>query len=231
MLQILRSGLKVDWYILDTSTPFAREMIALLQIPNAKILSPKPHRLLRADSILLPTLTADVESIEYRDRILFAHALSIPLNIMDFYATLSAHTSTPTRKVFLTRPKDSNRNFENPSEVEAVFREYGYEVVLPDDLSLAEQMALMRGCKVVASMHGAGLANVLFAPSGAVVFEIFSQYYHDFGPQMCALLRKHRYVYMVGETHDTSMHPQQESAYIDLQKLREALRMIDTLTP
>lgn len=237
MLQIIHSGLRVDYYVLDTSTPFAREMIEILQIPREKILSPKPHRLLRADSLLLPTLTADVETIEYRDRLLFAHALSLPLNIRDFYASLStptsymsaSHTPTscPTRKVFLTRPMDSNRNIENLQEVQAVFGEFGYEIVLPDNLSLREQIALMRECKIIASMHGAGLANVLFAPSGAVVFEIFSEYYHDFGPQMCALLRKHRYMYMVGKTRDTSMHPQQENAYIHPEHLRHALKILE----
>ena len=231
MLQITHSGLEVDYYVLDTSMPFVREMIEILQIPREKILSPKPHRLLRADSLLLPTLTADVETIEYRDRILFAHALSIPLNIRDFYARLSesSHTpkSCPTRKVFLTRPADSNRNIENLTEVQAMFGEFGYEIVLPDSLSLREQIALMRECKIIASMHGAGLANVLFAPSGAVVFEIFSEYYHDFGPQMCALLRGHKYRYMVGETHDTSIHPQQENTYIRLDKLRCALEILE----
>ncbi len=237
MLQIIHSGLEVDYYVLDTSTPFAREMVEILQIPREKILSPKPHRLLRADSLLLPTLTADVETIEYRDRLLFAHALSLPLNIRDFYASLStptsymsaSHTPTscPTRKVFLTRPMDSNRNIENLQEVQAVFGEFGYEIVLPDNLSLREQIALMRECKIIASMHGAGLANVLFAPSGAVVFEIFSEYYHDFGPQMCALLRKHRYMYMVGKTRDTSMHPQQENAYIHPEHLRHALKILE----
>lgn len=231
MLQITHSGLEVDYYVLDASMPFAREMIEILQIPREKILSPKPHRLLRADSLLLPTLTADVETIEYRDRILFAHVLSIPLNIRDFYARLSesSHTpkSCPTRKVFLTRPADSNRNIENLTEVQAMFGEFGYEIVLPDSLSLREQIALMRECKIIASMHGAGLTNVLFAPSGAVVFEIFSKYYHNVQPQMCALLRHHKYFYMVGETHDTSIHPQQENTYIRLDKLRCALEILE----
>ena len=231
MLQVIRSGLEVDYYVLDTSTPFAREMVEILQIPREKILSPKPHRLLHADCVVLPTLTADVETIEYRDRLLFAHALSLPLNILEFYARLStrahAPTSRPMRKVFLTRPKDSNRNIENLQEVQAVFGEFGYEMVLPDSLSLGEQIALMRECKVIASMHGAGLANVLFAPSGAVVFEIFSEYYHNVQPQMCALLRGHKYRYMVGETRDTSMHPQKENAYIPPQSLRHALAILE----
>ena len=234
MLQVIRSGLEVDYYVLDTSTPFAREMVEILQIPREKILFPKPHRLLHADCVVLPTLTADVETIEYRDRLLFAHALSLPLNILEFYARLStpahAPTSRPMRKVFLTRPKDSNRNIENLQEVQAVFGEFGYEMVLPDSLSLGEQIALMRECKVIASMHGAGLANVLFAPSGAVVFEIFSEYYHNVQPQMCALLRGHKYRYMVGETRDTSMHPQKENAYIHLDHLRRALEILERQT-
>lgn len=229
MLQILESKVEIDYYILDTSIPFAKAMAALLQIPTDKILSPKPHRLIRADRIVLPTLTADVELLEYRDRILWSHALSLPLNILDFYTRLACDTTSshPSRKIFLKRPENSNRNFENPQEVEVIFAEYGYEIILPDGLSLLEQIALMQEAKVIASMHGAGLANVLFAPSDAVVFEIFPQYHHDFGPQMCVLLKHQKYLYMVGETHDTSMHPQQESVYIEPQKLRQALSIVE----
>lgn len=229
MLQILESKVEIDYYILDISTPFARAMVELLQIPTDKILSPTPHRLMHADRIVLPTLTADVELLEYRDRILWSHALSLPLNILDFYTHLAydATSSHSSRKVFLKRPENSNRNFENPQEVEAIFAEYGYEIILPDSLSFLEEVALMQEARVIASMHGAGLANVLFAPSDAVVFEIFSRYYHNSTLQMCVLLKHQKYLYMVGETHDTSMHPQQESVYIEPQKLRQALSIVE----
>ncbi|WP_394950803.1 glycosyltransferase family 61 protein [uncultured Helicobacter sp.] len=229
MLQILESNVEIDYYILDISTPFAKAMVELLQIPTDKILSPTPHRLMHADRIVLPTLTADVEIVEYRDRILWGHTLSLPLNILDFYTRLAcdATSSHSSRKIFLKRPENSNRNFENPQEVEEIFAEYGYEIILPDTLSLLEQITLMQEAKVIASMHGAGLVNVLFAPSDAVVFEIFSQYYHDFGLQMCVLLKHQKYLYMVGETHDISVHPQKESVYIEPQKLRQALRIVE----
>lgn len=44
---------------------------------------------------------------------------------------------------------------------------------------------------------------------------------------MCVLLKRQKYLYMVGETHDTSMHPQQESVYIEPQKLRQALSIVE----
>ena len=47
---------------------------------------------------------------------------------------------------------------------------------------------------------------------------------------MCALLRGHKYRYMVGETRDTSMHPQKENAYIHLDHLRRALEILERQT-
>lgn len=44
---------------------------------------------------------------------------------------------------------------------------------------------------------------------------------------MCVLLKRQKYLYMLGETHDTSMHPQQESVYIESQKLRQALSIVE----
>ena len=228
MLQILQSGTKIDYFLLDTKTPFAEEMVQILQIPESKILPLNPKRLIQATQIALPTLTADVELLEYRDRILWAHALSIPLNIAPFYHKLAQNFHThKTHKILLTRPKDSNRNIENLAEIEEIFQSFGYEIILPDILSPREQMKLCADSKVIASMHGAGLTNVLFAQDDCIVFEIFSKYYHDFGAQMCALLKNQPYFYMVGETYDTTPHPQKESAYIPPQKLKDALKIIE----
>ena len=87
-------------------------------------------------------------------------------------------------------------------------------------------MQLFSQAKIIASVHGAGLTNLLFAAKGIKIFEIFPQYYHDNGPQLLALMRECRYSYMIGRTEDTSMHPQQEHVFIDTDELKLALDKI-----
>lgn len=76
-------------------------------------------------------------------------------------------------------------------------------------------------------MHGAGLYNVFFSTKDTKIFEIFPQYYHNTSTQYIALARGCKYSYMVGETHDTSMHPQQENVYINPEKLKLALQIFE----
>lgn len=229
-----KTGIKIDFYTLDSTTAFQRQMWEILQIPRSKIISPQPQKLYKAKNIILPTHIANVEYVEYRDRITWSRAFALPTLLRDFYDEfalkyLNLKAITPFRKVFLTRPKDSNRNIINLAEVEAVFREFGYEVIMPDSLSLIEQVTLMNESKIVASNHGAGLTNVLFMQRGAIVFEIFSEFYFDPGPQIIALLKQMRYLYMAGQTADTSPHPQKECVYINPAQLKLALRKIEYL--
>lgn len=136
--------------------------------------------------------------------------------------------ATKVRKIFLTRPKDSNRNIENLAEVESIFAHFGYEIILPDSLSFIEQISMAKECSIMASMHGAGLSNALFMQEGACVFEIYPQYYHYPCPQFCALLMGQRYFYMIARTPDTTPHPQQENAYVCPQELTTALTKLES---
>ncbi|ETD27857.1 glycosyltransferase family 61 protein [Helicobacter canis] len=230
--QIRRSGLEPDYYLLAKDMPYQRQMWQMLQIPESKILPLSPSRLIQAQSLIVPTLIANFESVEWRDGILLSRTLALPMLLQQFYKNfaklLPPQKSPKKRKIFLTRPSGSNRHLENTKEVESIFAAFGYEIILPDDLSLVEQACMARESSIIASMHGAGLSNAFFMQEGAVVFEIFPQYYHYSCPQFCALLMGCRYFYMVATTTDTSAHPQQESAYVCPHLLQKALQKLET---
>ena len=50
--------------------------------------------------------------------------------------------------------------------------DHDFEVVAPGTLSLGDQAALFMGAEAIVGPHGAGLANLLFAPRHARVLEI-----------------------------------------------------------
>ena len=107
-----------------------------------------------------------------------------------------------------------------------MFEEFGFEIILPDSLSIKKKIQLLQETKILAGMHGAGIINSIFLNKQATLFELFSEYYHDNIPQYTALARGCKYFYMVGKTSDTSMHPQQENTYINPDTLRKALEII-----
>ena len=231
--QIRRSGLEPDYYLLDQTMPYQRQMWQLLQIPESKILPLNPSRLIQARTLIVPTLIANFESVEYRDQILWSRAFALPMLLQQFYSNFAtllppASPNVQKRKIFLTRPSHSNRHLENNKEVESIFASFGYEIILPDHLSLVEQACMARDSSIIASLHGAGLSNALFMQEGSIVFEIFPAHYHDPSAQFCALVSKCRYFYMVAQTTDTTPHPQQESAYVCPKELQKALQKLES---
>ena len=223
--QIKRSGVKIDYYLLPLTAPYHKQMLALLNIPESKVIKALPHTLFQASNLIIPTLLCEYEIVEYRENLHFRTLTQSSITPF-IYDNLPIAYKEPKRKIFLSRPKDSNRNIENANEVEAIFKDFGFEVILPDILSLREQIEMMRETKILAGMHGSGLDNVLFANRGIAVFVLFSEYYHDSNPQLSALLKGCKYFYIVGKTTDISMHPQKESVYFEPRQIKKALEIM-----
>lgn len=227
--QLKLANITPDFYVLPLNTPFQAQMYELLKIPKERIIPTSSKQLLHAKELIIHTPISDYEIIEYRQYMHF-RSFILPLYIYDMYESLFPNLAQipAEKKLFLTRPAASNRNIENLHEVEEIFESFGYEIILPDALSLKEQMQLFASAKIIASMHGSGLNNALFAKKGIKVLEIFSQYYHDCNPQFTLLARQCDYHYIVGQTRDISMHPQQENVYLPPHKLKRALQILES---
>lgn len=221
-----RKNIQIDYFIFPTNKTFHKELAQILGIPTSKIISTDIKRPIQAENLIVPSLTNDYEFVEYRN---YIHARpKYPIDFLtDFYNSLIPKKFSPKNKIFLQRPKNSNRNITNAMEVENIFLEFGYQILCPDQYSLAKQIEIYQSAKCIASMHGSGLDNVLFAHDEIYIFEIFSEFYHDSNPMNKCISKKCHYYYMVGKTMDTSMHPQQEDVYIEIDKLKMALKILD----
>lgn len=206
-------NIEIDYYIFPTTKKYHRELAQLLGISQNQIIPTNIKRAIKARGLIVPSLSDDYEMVEYR-KYLHSRGKYPDYFLADFYNNLIPKKYLPSKKIFLRRPKKSNRNIINSSEVEGVFLEFGYHIFLPDDYSLLDQIDVFQQAKCIASMHGSGLDNILFAHNGVYVFEIFSEYYHDNLPMNKCLSKQCHYYYMIGKTLDTSMHPQQENVYI-----------------
>ncbi len=74
-----------------------------------------------------------------------------------------------TRKIYIRRRPGGWRSVANDDEVAKFLEAEGFESTRPEGLALAEQIRLFVEAKVIAGMHGAGLANLLFAPHAAIL--------------------------------------------------------------
>jgi len=83
-----------------------------------------------------------------------------------------APTSSPQRKVYLTRRRATARRVINEDAILEVLRSLDFEVVETEDLSFSQQVALFSSVDVLVAPHGAGLANVAFCQAGTKILEL-----------------------------------------------------------
>jgi hypothetical protein len=76
------------------------------------------------------------------------------------------------RKLYVSR-RNSARTLRNENEFERLFQEHDFEILLAEDYSLEKQIRIFSEASVVAGFHGAGVTNVLHAPPGCRVLELF----------------------------------------------------------
>ncbi|WP_378410517.1 glycosyltransferase family 61 protein [Rhodocytophaga aerolata] len=80
-------------------------------------------------------------------------------------------TSILAEKIYISRRKASRRKIINEEHVEKLLSDAGFYSIIMEDFSFEEQIAIMRQCKYLISMHGAGLTNMLFMPTNTCVLE------------------------------------------------------------
>jgi Glycosyltransferase 61 len=76
------------------------------------------------------------------------------------------------RRIFVVRGKSDARGVVNQAEVAALLEARGFATVSMDDRALDEQAAMFAAADVVVAVHGAALANLVFARPGTHAVEL-----------------------------------------------------------
>jgi hypothetical protein len=76
-------------------------------------------------------------------------------------------------RIYISRQSAKRRRIINEDAIIEVVKRYGYRPVELERLAVPEQVGVFRGARSIVGPHGAGLAHVMFAESGATVVEIF----------------------------------------------------------
>jgi hypothetical protein len=88
-------------------------------------------------------------------------------------------TQTPSRRVYLSRRADVNRNpdqrVDNEAALENFFSDLGFEIAYAEQFKcMREQAGFFSDVSLLASMTGAGLTNMAFMQPGQKILEIVS---------------------------------------------------------
>ncbi|MEA5620785.1 glycosyltransferase family 61 protein, partial [Cronbergia sp. UHCC 0137] len=75
-------------------------------------------------------------------------------------------------RIYISRQKATSRRVLNETLLEPLLNEYGFQVLICEQLSLAEQIRLFSNTEAIVGPHGAGLANIMYPQHKISIGEI-----------------------------------------------------------
>ena len=79
-------------------------------------------------------------------------------------------------KIYVSRKKAKNRKLLNEKEVLELLAEHEFQEIAFENYSFFEQIYLMKNCKVLTGVHGAGFANIAFMGDDTALIELIKEY-------------------------------------------------------
>lgn len=160
--------------------PFAREMLEALGIDCRKIVIIGRDKSYRFEHVTIPERGMRINDSGH------AAMRSVYRAIRRYYGA-----EPGPRRLYLSRSRFEGRtSLENEAATEAQFADAGFEIVHPQELSMAEQIRLYAAARELAGPEGSALHNVVFCDPGAHVTVIASERHVGHTQAICNALAK-----------------------------------------
>jgi hypothetical protein len=140
------------------AVPFQDEVLDRLNVPGEKRLRCLKHFVHQFERLVVPSMPFPVEEIA-------------PWTCA-YLRSLFPEKSHGPEKIYLRRGA-GRRRLVNEPELEAALGRMGFISVESESLTVAEQAKLLSSARSVVAPHGAALTNLVFAPPGALLMELF----------------------------------------------------------
>jgi len=117
------------------------------------------------------------------------------------------------KRIFISRQGQDRRKIINFEEVMDLLRDYGFESVRPEELSIEEQIRLFDQAEIIIGVFGAGLTGMIFANDASLVeikpYETNHTVYYIFANE-CDL----EYDFIHGESYDNNQRNRNKNSDI-----------------
>lgn len=181
----------------------------------------------------------EIEVEWFPDGVIFLNQLLIPSRQAPFPAhynpeyILKVHNSIITNvilnfqlgdRIYITRRNAEIRKIKNEDEVISLITSFGFTVVECEKLSFNEQVSVFYNSRVLMSIHGAGLTNMLFGKKGMIVYEFslenqcLDKCYYTLADAL-----QHNYFYQFCKSDNTMSSYQDSNLIVDLDTLNNQL--------
>lgn len=156
--------------ILNDERSFQREYYELLCLPAERRVSVSGSSHWKPDKLIIPSIP--LPELNMLGAVA-PHACDFLRRFLD-HSRVCAQSSS-ARKIWIGRR--SGRNYANTEAVSEWLVRHSFIECFLEELSVVEQIALFRDADVVAGIHGAGLANLVYCRPGTRVVEVLPEHW------------------------------------------------------
>jgi capsular polysaccharide biosynthesis protein len=200
-----------DYVLLNGSGPaFQDETLDRMRVPWEKRLRCSTRFLFQFERLVVPDMPLPM--------------FMVPRWACDWVRSLFPERDPNAPKLlYVSRRAASRRRVTNEPLLEPHLKKLGFSIVQPEHLPIVDQAKLFSAAQCIVAPHGAGLTNIVFAPSGAHLVELFhpgakATFYRELA-HVCGL----RYTRLSGSP---SGSPKTADFTIDLQQLLDLVLQI-----
>jgi tetratricopeptide (TPR) repeat protein/capsular polysaccharide biosynthesis protein len=184
---------EIDWFLVNSCQhEFQRETLKILGIPEEKVLESDrlPH--IQATELIVPSFAGYLG---------WPSGWAIDFLRREFLKEIIPGSSYPKR-IYISRSKARYRRVLNEEDVVEVLERSGFVSILPESMSLAEQIAHFYHAEVIVAAHGSGLTNTIFSRHGTKVIELVSPHYISHYYWGISQYLKLEHYYLAGEAFE-----------------------------
>jgi capsular polysaccharide biosynthesis protein len=152
-----------SWLVNSDLRQYQREYLALLGIDPDDLILVERNDVIRCRKLVVPAL--------------LTNRATIRAGIDWMRARVKHHMLEPKRadrRIYVSRRDTPRRVLLNEDELFTELSALGFELVVPGELPVVEQITAFSSARLIVATHGAGMTNMLFAPYDAGIIEITS---------------------------------------------------------
>ena len=139
------------------------DLAELLGLERSRMIPLTPGEVVRGRRLWLPSLTHNYQ---------YTSPMHVEFLRRRLAGPIAEGLARPRRRIFLSRRQAGYRALLNEVEVLAALMPLGVEPVVPEDLPMAEQIALFASAELIVGPIGGGSAAIVFAQPGTAYVEL-----------------------------------------------------------
>ncbi|NEO92712.1 MAG: glycosyltransferase family 61 protein [Moorea sp. SIO3G5] len=156
---------EIKVYVPNNLLPFQKESLAALGIKN---IEPIGEFNIRVKHLVVPNFPLEQQGYDLEQIYWLRDKIYNNIGIANEMSKL------PNQNILILRKTESGRSLINQEEVLHALKPLGFQGYYLEKLTFQEQVQLFSNANCVVGVHGAGLANIIFAKQPMTVIEIFA---------------------------------------------------------